>query len=82
MLTDLVLLRDTLYEQLDRTHKPHQQADMYLLAGLVCGLLSSVSWDLGHPEVAEKQARAAHTYGSVIDHPSPGCTPYTPDHWR
>jgi hypothetical protein len=70
MLTDLVSLRDTVYEQLDRTHKPRQQTELYLLAGLVCGLLSSVSWDLGHTEVAEEQARAAHTYGSVIDHPS------------
>ena len=43
---------------------------MYLLAGQACGLLSSVSFDLGHPGVAEEQARAAHTYGSVIDHPS------------
>jgi hypothetical protein len=70
MLTDLVRLRDTVYEQLDRTHKPRQQAELYLLAGLVCGLLSSVSLDLGHLEVAQEQARAAQTYGSVIDHPS------------
>lgn len=70
MLTDLVRLRDTVYDQIDRTHKPRQQAELYLLAGQVCGLLSSVSWDLGHPEVSEEQARAAHTYGSVIDHPS------------
>ena len=70
MLTDLVRLRDTVYEQLDRTHKPRQQAELYLLAGLVCGLLSSVSFDLGHPEVAEEQARTSHTYGNVIDHPS------------
>ncbi|MGI9004367.1 MAG: hypothetical protein ACR2GH_22400 [Pseudonocardia sp.] len=70
MLTDLVALRDTVYVQLDRTHKPRQQAELYLLAGQVCGLLSSVSFDLGHPGVAEEQARAAHTYGSVIDHPS------------
>ncbi|MGH3857041.1 MAG: hypothetical protein ACRDR6_26880 [Pseudonocardiaceae bacterium] len=70
MLTDLVRLRDTVYAQLDRTHKPRQQTELYLLAGLVCGLLSSVSWDLGHTDVAEEQARAAHTYGSVIDHPS------------
>lgn len=70
MLMNLVELRDTVYEQLDRTHKPLQQADLYLLAGQVCGLLSSVSWDLGHADVAEEQARAAHTYGSVIDHPS------------
>jgi hypothetical protein len=68
MLTGLVQLRDTVYVQLDRTHKPRQQAELYLLAGQVCGLLSSVSFDLGHPGVAEEQARAAHTYGSVIDH--------------
>ena len=70
MLTDLVRLRDTVYEQLDRTHKPRQQAELYLLAGQVCGLLSSVSLDLGHLEVAQEQVRAAHIYGSVIDHPS------------
>jgi transcriptional regulator with XRE-family HTH domain len=70
MLQELVQLRDTAYDQLERTHKPRQQADLYLLAGLCCGLLSSVSLDLGHPDVANDQARAAHTYGSVIDHPS------------
>lgn len=70
MLTELVRLRDTVYTQLDRTSKPRQQAELYLLAGLCCGLLSSVSFDLGHPDVATDQARAAHTYGSVLDHPS------------
>lgn len=70
MLTDLVRLRDTVYEQIDRSRMPRQQAELYLLAGQVCGLLSSVSWDLGYPEVSEEQAHAAHTYGSVIDHPS------------
>ncbi|MCY7343739.1 MAG: hypothetical protein LH603_18395, partial [Pseudonocardia sp.] len=70
LLTGLVALRDTVYAQLDRTHKPRQQAELYLLAGQVSGLLSSVSFDLGHPGVAEELARAAHTYGSVIDHPS------------
>lgn len=70
MLADLVRLRDTVYLQLDRTHRPSQQAELYLIAGQICGLLSSVSWDLGHADVAEEQARAAHTYGNVIDHPS------------
>jgi hypothetical protein len=72
MLRELVRLRDTVYDQLDRTHKPRQQAELYLLAGQVCGLLSSVSFDLGNPAVAEDQARAAHIYGSLIDHPSLG----------
>jgi hypothetical protein len=70
MLTELVQLRDTVYTQLDRTSKPRQQAELYLLAGLCCGLLCSVSFDLGHPGIATDQARAAHTYGSLIDHPS------------
>ncbi|MDN2495972.1 hypothetical protein FHY52_04570 [Nocardia nova] len=70
MLTDLLALRDTVYTQLDRTRKPKQQAELYLIAGQVCGLLSSVSWDLGLRNAAEEQARAAHTYGNVIDHPS------------
>ncbi|MDT8910922.1 hypothetical protein [Amycolatopsis sp. PS_44_ISF1] len=70
MLTDLVRLRNTVYEQLDRTNKPRQKAELYLIAGQVCGLLASVTWDLGRPHVSEEQARAAHTYGSVIDHRS------------
>ncbi len=68
MLTDLVSLRDTVYAVLDRTRKPAQQAELYLIACQVCGLLSSVSWDLGLQNAAEGQARAAHTYGSLIDH--------------
>ena len=70
MLTELVALRDTIYEQLDRTQKPRQQAELYLLAGQVCGLLSYVSLDFGNVTVAADLARAAHTYGSIIDHPS------------
>lgn len=70
LLTELVRLRDTVYAQLDRTHKPRQRAELYLIAGQVCGLLSSVAFDLGHPEIAEELARAAYTYGDVIDHPS------------
>lgn len=70
MLPELVALRDAIYAQLDRTHKPLQQAELYLQAGKVCGLLSSVAFDLGQPGVADDLARAAHTYGSVIDHPS------------
>lgn len=70
MLTDLVALRDTIYAQLDRTRKPLQAADLYLLAGQTCGLLSSVSWDMGLLGAADEQARAAYSYGSAIDHPS------------
>jgi hypothetical protein len=70
LLGELVRLRDTVYAQLDRTHKPRQRAELYLIAGQVCGLLSSVAFDLGHSDTAEELARAAYTYGNVIDHPS------------
>jgi len=61
MFTDLVRLRDTVYEQLDRTHKARQHAELYLLAGQVCGLLASVSFDLGPPGGrAGAGARRAH----------------------
>ncbi|ANY05769.1 hypothetical protein AFB00_05005 [Pseudonocardia sp. HH130630-07] len=70
LLPDLIALRDAVYTQLDRTHKPLQKAELYLQAGKVSGLLSSVAFDLGQPVVADDLARAAHTYGSVIDHPS------------
>ncbi|AYF75293.1 hypothetical protein D7D52_17030 [Nocardia yunnanensis] len=70
MLTDLVALRNLIYVQMDRTRKPLQAADLYLLAGQACGLLSSVSWDLGLLGAADEQARAAYSYGCAIDHPS------------
>ncbi|WP_228801686.1 hypothetical protein, partial [Nocardia puris] len=68
ILGDLVALRDTVYNQLERTQKPLQKAHLYLIAGQVCGLLSSASWDLGLDRASSEQARAAHTYGSIIDH--------------
>lgn len=70
LLGDLLRLRNSVYVQLDRTRKPRQRAELYLTAGQVCGLLSSVAFDLGHPDSAEELARAAFTYGNVIDHPS------------
>lgn len=70
MLRTLVSLRDTVFEQFGRTRSPMQQADLYLLAGQVCGLLSSTSWDLGLLDAAGQQARAAYTYGNIIGHAS------------
>lgn len=70
MLADLVALRDRVYGQLDRTNKPRQLGDLYLIAGQVCGLIAAASLDLGYADAAEDQARASLTYGRFIDHPS------------
>ncbi|MBO0882494.1 MAG: hypothetical protein J2P17_19610 [Mycobacterium sp.] len=70
MLPELVALRDRVYQQLDRTNKPRQMTDLYLIAGQICGLIAAASLDLGYADSAEDQARAALTYGRFIEHPS------------
>jgi tetratricopeptide (TPR) repeat protein len=70
LFADLIRLRALVRDQLDRTRKPRQEAELYLILGQVSGLLASVSTALGHLDAAEEQARAAHTYGRIIDHPS------------
>ncbi|WP_327120435.1 hypothetical protein OHB12_16385 [Nocardia sp. NBC_01730] len=70
MLPDLVAMRNRVYEQLDRTKKPRQMAELYLIAGQICGLIAAASLDLGFADSAEEQARSALTYGRYIDHPS------------
>lgn len=70
LFTELVRLRTVVRDQLDRTCKPRQEAELYLVLGQVSGLLASASTALGQWDAAEEQARAAHTYGRIIDHPS------------
>jgi hypothetical protein len=62
--------RDLAYRMLERTRRPAQLADLYLIAGQLSGLMAGVSFDAGHPDAAGEQARAALTYGQIIDHPT------------
>lgn len=70
LLHELVQLQRVVRDQFDRTRKPHQHIELYLVLGQVSGLMSSLSWALGNLDAAQRHARAAHTYGQVIDHPS------------
>lgn len=65
---ELTRIRNRTYRLIDRTRHPGQQRDLYLVAGQVCGLLGSASFDLGYPHAAAEQARAARVYGEVIGH--------------
>ncbi|MEV5407293.1 XRE family transcriptional regulator [Thermopolyspora sp. NPDC052614] len=65
---ELTRVRNRVYRLIDRTRHPGQQRDLYLVAGQVCGLLASASFDLGYPHAAAEQARAARVYGEVIGH--------------
>lgn len=60
--------RNMAYMLLERTHRPTQTADLYLVAGQACGLMAISSFDLAIWEAAEDQARAAYTYAELVDH--------------
>ena len=47
---------------------PSQARDLTFLAGAVCGLMANASLDLGREDAADDLARAAWTYGTVIEH--------------
>jgi hypothetical protein len=68
MFAQLKRARDLAYLMLERTRRPAQIADLYLVAGQLSGLMAGASYDLGQPDAASEQARAALTYGQVIDH--------------
>lgn len=61
-------VRALLYRMIERTLRPAQLADLYVMAGQVCGLLAASTFDLGYYPAATEQARAAFTYGEVAGH--------------
>lgn len=61
-------LRRLACELLDRTPRPAQARELYLVAGAACGLLASASFDLGHRDAAAAHADAVWTYGGLIGH--------------
>jgi hypothetical protein len=60
--------RDLTILMLDRTRRPSQTRDLYLVAGQLCGLMAAASFDLAAWDAAAAQARAAYLYGDLIDH--------------
>jgi hypothetical protein len=68
MFAQLRRARNLTYRMLERTRRPAQISDLYLIAGQLSGLMAAASYDLGHPDAAAEQARAAFTYGQITDH--------------
>ena len=67
---ELALIRNRVYDLLERTERLSQRHDLYLVAGQLSCLLAGTSCDLGHPAAAIEQARAARTYAELIGHPA------------
>jgi hypothetical protein len=53
---------------LDAKAYPAQARDLNFLAGALCGLMANASLDIGREDAADDLARAAWTYGTIIDH--------------
>jgi transcriptional regulator with XRE-family HTH domain len=68
VLREASRVRNRAYLLLSRTQRPRQRRDLYLVAGQLCALLASASFDLGYPGAAAAQARASWTYGVVAEH--------------
>ncbi|GAA4731314.1 hypothetical protein Prum_068940 [Phytohabitans rumicis] len=67
-VTETLRLRNLAASLLERTRRPGQQQELYLIVAQAAGLLASESIDLGLWPLAKDYARAAYTYGEVIGH--------------
>jgi hypothetical protein len=57
LLGDLVEVQDVAFRLLEGCQRPDQTRDLYLLAGVMSGLLTNASLGLGDPHTAMMQAR-------------------------
>ncbi len=61
-------LRDRAFELLEGRQPPSYTRDLYLAAGVLCGILANASFDLGNYRAAETQARTAFLCGEQAEH--------------
>ncbi|GIH73031.1 hypothetical protein [Sphaerimonospora thailandensis] len=56
---EVLHLRDRAFQLLEGRQRPDQARDLYLITGVLCGILANASFDLGNLAAAETQARTA-----------------------
>ncbi|MEV4741763.1 hypothetical protein [Streptomyces sp. NPDC049555] len=61
-------LRNYIFRLLEGKQPPAYARDLYLAAGVTCGVLANASFDLGRYAAAETQARAAFLCGELAGH--------------
>lgn len=61
-------LRNRAFEFLEGRQPPQYTRDLYVAAGVLCGVLANASFDLGRYEAAETQARTAFMCGELAGH--------------
>lgn len=61
-------LRDRAFDFLEGRQPPQYTRDLYVAAGVLCGVLANASFDLGRYDAAETQARTAFMCGELAGH--------------
>ena len=61
-------LRSRAFEKLEGRQFPSQARDLYLVSGLLCGILANAAFDLGHLDAAATQARTAFLCAELAGH--------------
>jgi hypothetical protein len=59
VFASLVSARDDVFTLITGRQQPRHTTDLYKIAGQLCGMLSLVTFDLGHPHAATTHARTA-----------------------
>jgi len=67
-INEALRVRGLAVEALERTRRPGQQHELYLITAQAAALLASAAADLGLWSPAMQYARAADTYGEIIGH--------------
>jgi hypothetical protein len=68
LLSDLVDTQDRAFALLEGQQRPDQTRDLYLVAGITCGLMSMASRDLGASHDAMTQARTGYACADNAGH--------------
>jgi hypothetical protein len=59
VFVELRTLRDRIFEKLEGRQNPRQSRDLYLIAGILNGVMANASFDLGFLHAAQTQSRTA-----------------------
>ncbi|MGH3819893.1 MAG: hypothetical protein ACRDRE_19505 [Pseudonocardiaceae bacterium] len=59
LFSSLLGARDDVFRLIAGRQQPHHTTGLYKIAGQICGMLSNVTFDLGHPHAANTHARTA-----------------------
>ncbi|MFE7300616.1 helix-turn-helix domain-containing protein [Streptomyces sp. NPDC057579] len=68
LFTELVALRDELFDRLQGRQRPQQSRELFMLAGTACLLLAHASQNLGEQASAMAQIRTARLCAEQADH--------------